>query len=83
MFRIALALLLAASAVAPAAAQVNVDALVRKDRFKDIVISPDGTYYAVSVPSEKLTIPRATATAEPELEPPGTRLGSMAFLGTG
>ena len=27
---------------------------------------------AVSVPSAKLTSPAATATAEPELEPPGT-----------
>jgi len=27
---------------------------------------------AVSVPSENVTSPRATATAEPELEPPGT-----------
>jgi dipeptidyl aminopeptidase/acylaminoacyl peptidase len=51
MLRIALAFVLALAAV-PAAAQVNVDALVRKDRFKDIVISPDGTYYAVTVPSE-------------------------------
>ena len=38
---------------------------------------------AVSVPSEKLTKPRATATAEPELDPPGTISGSSAFLGTG
>ena len=38
---------------------------------------------AVSVPSEKLTMPRATATAEPELEPPGTIAGSSAFRGAG
>ena len=37
---------------------------------------------AVSVPSEKETIPRATATAEPEEEPPGTISGSMALRGT-
>ena len=38
---------------------------------------------AVSVPSAKETMPRAVATAEPEEEPPGTRVGSMAFLGIG
>ena len=38
---------------------------------------------AVSVPSEKLTSPRATATAEPEDDPPGTIAGSTAFLGIG
>ena len=36
----------------PAFAQVNVDAFVRKDKFGDIVISPDGTYYAATVPHE-------------------------------
>ena len=45
------AVALAALLLAPAAqAQVNVDALVRDDKFKDIVISPDGTYYAATVP---------------------------------
>src|SRR5665213_1869199 len=38
---------------------------------------------AVSVPSAKLTRPRATATADPELDPPGTRRGSIAFRGGG
>ena len=38
---------------------------------------------AVSVPSATATIPRATATAEPELEPPGTSAGSQALRGTG
>ena len=38
---------------------------------------------AVSVPSAKLTIPCATATAEPAEDPPGTMAGSMAFRGTG
>ncbi len=36
---------------------------------------------AVSVPSAKLTNPAATATAEPELDPPGTHKGSMALRG--
>ena len=38
---------------------------------------------AVSVPSENGTRPRATATALPEEEPPGTRDGSAALRGTG
>jgi len=38
---------------------------------------------AVSVPSAKVTSPRATATADPEDDPPGTSAGSMLFLGTG
>ena len=38
---------------------------------------------AVSVPSAKETSPRATATADPDEEPPGTRVGSIAFRGTG
>jgi hypothetical protein len=33
---------------------------------------------AVSVPSARSQIPSATATAEPELEPPATRVGSRA-----
>ena len=37
---------------------------------------------AVSVPSEKSTIPAPTATAEPELEPPGMSLGFKALRGT-
>lgn len=36
---------------------------------------------AVSVPMEKSTRPRATATAQPELDPPGTRDGSPAHAG--
>ena len=38
---------------------------------------------AVSVPSAKAAMPCATATAEPEEEPPGTIAGSSAFFGTG
>ncbi len=34
---------------------------------------------AVSVPSAKLTIPCDVATADPELEPPGTSVGSIAL----
>ena len=36
---------------------------------------------AVSVPSAKLTSPAATATAEPELEPPGMKAGSNGLRG--
>jgi hypothetical protein len=38
-----------------------------------VAVKPAGTRPepAVSVPSAKLTCPRATATAEPELDPPG------------
>ena len=36
---------------------------------------------AVSVPSAKATWPRATATAEPELEPPLMRWASNTLLG--
>src|SRR5438874_476124 len=37
---------------------------------------------AVSVPSAKATRPAATATAEPELDPPGMKAGSKGFGGT-
>ena len=37
---------------------------------------------AVSVPRAISTIPAATATAEPDDEPPGTRSASNTFLGT-
>jgi hypothetical protein len=36
---------------------------------------------AVSVPSAKRTIPAATAQAEPEDDPPGTRFGSNTLRG--
>ena len=36
---------------------------------------------AVSVPSEKATSPAATATADPELEPPLMRVASSALDG--
>ena len=36
---------------------------------------------AVSVPSAKDTIPAATATAEPDDDPPGTRVGSNTLRG--
>ena len=38
---------------------------------------------AVSVPRAKTAMPRATATADPEDEPPGTIAGSSTFSGTG
>src|SRR5215469_15956466 len=37
---------------------------------------------AVSVPSASGTSPAATATADPELDPPGISLGSKALRGT-
>ena len=42
-----------------------------------MLLKPAGTRPepAVSVPSAKLTSPAETATAEPELEPPGTKAG--------
>ena len=48
-----------------------------------MLLKPAGTRPepAVSVPSAKGTSPRATATAEPELEPPLMRSGSKALLG--
>ena len=36
---------------------------------------------ALSVPSAKVTRSRATATADPELDPPGTTEGSNEFFG--
>jgi hypothetical protein len=36
---------------------------------------------AVSVPSESGTNPAATATADPELDPPGMRSPRIGFLG--
>ena len=49
-----------------------------------MLLKPAGTRPepAVSVPSEKLTNPAATATADPELEPPGMNDASNGFLGT-
>src|SRR4029450_3867579 len=41
-----------------------------------------GPERAVPVPSAKLPRPAATATPEPELEPPGTNAGSNGFFGT-
>src|SRR6516165_9870545 len=49
-----------------------------------MLLSPAGTRPepAVSVPSASETRPAATATADPELEPPGLRLGSNGLRGT-
>src|SRR5262249_11948706 len=49
-----------------------------------ILLSPAGTRPdpAVSVPSASGTRPAATATAEPELDPPGLRCGSSGLRGT-
>ena len=61
------------------------DQLPRLGFKPTILLSAAGTLPepAVSVPSEKLTMPWATETADPELEPPGTIVGSMAFFGIG
>ena len=57
MKQMALALALAAGWLAvPAAAAVDVDAYVKKDRFEDIKLSPTGDYYAATVPLEDRTI---------------------------
>ncbi|MFC5577472.1 alpha/beta hydrolase family protein [Lysobacter niabensis] len=51
MKQVALALaLMPGIAAVPATAAVNVDAYVKKDSFNQIKISPDGKYYAASVP---------------------------------
>src|SRR3954469_10258917 len=49
-----------------------------------MLFNPAGTRPdpAVSVPRAKLTRPDDTATADPELEPPGMRRGSKGFLAT-
>lgn len=48
--------LAAASAVGPCAAAVDVEAYVKKDRFEDIELSPNGDYYAATIPMEDRTI---------------------------
>jgi dipeptidyl aminopeptidase/acylaminoacyl peptidase len=48
-------LLAALPTVASAADGVDVDAFLRKDRFEELVISPDGTYLAATVPGEDRT----------------------------
>ncbi|GAA5005675.1 S9 family peptidase [Pseudoluteimonas lycopersici] len=53
-FAIALAIVLAP--VAASAAQVNVAQYVKPDSFDQIKISPDGKYYAATVPSEDNSI---------------------------
>lgn len=41
---------------AHAQAQVNVGAFIRKDKFEDIKLSPNGDYYAATVPLEDRTV---------------------------
>lgn len=43
------------TAVAPAKAQVDVDAFIKKDKFGSIKLSPSGEFYAASVPLEDRT----------------------------
>ena len=40
---------------APVASAVNVDAYIKKDRFNDVKISPNGDYLAATVPFEDKT----------------------------
>ena len=49
-----------------------------------MLLKPAGTRPepAVSVPSASGTMPAATATAEPELDPPGMSSGSNGLRGT-
>lgn len=54
-----MALLLACAAglvFAPAASAVNVEAYIKKDNFEDIKLSPNGDYYAATVPLEDRTV---------------------------
>lgn len=44
------------SCMGSAQAQVDVDAFVRRDQFEDVQISPNGDYFAASVPLEERTI---------------------------
>ncbi|HEV8695367.1 MAG TPA: prolyl oligopeptidase family serine peptidase, partial [Lysobacter sp.] len=56
MKRLGMMLLLAAAIAAPCAAQaVDVQAFVKKDRFNDIKLSPNGDYYAATVAMEDRT----------------------------
>ena len=73
------------SSVRQAGTTPRTDSAPREGLRPTILLSAAGTRPepAVSVPSAKVTMPRATATAEPEDEPPGTSFGSQAFLGTG
>ena len=52
---LALAFGIAMSGPAVHAADVDVDAFVKRDRFEDIKISPTGEYYAATVPMEDRT----------------------------
>ncbi|SFL21395.1 Dipeptidyl aminopeptidase/acylaminoacyl peptidase [Lysobacter sp. cf310] len=47
--------ILAASMALPAAAQVDLDAYLRKDRFGEIKLSPTGAYYAATMPGAERT----------------------------
>lgn len=52
MFPVALGLLLS---VGNAAAQVDVSAFIKKDKFTDIKLSPSGDYFAATIPMEDKT----------------------------
>lgn len=53
---IAVAAIAAATALAPAAHAVDVDAFIKRDQFGAIELSPDGKHYAATVPLEDRTI---------------------------
>src|SRR5829696_7490807 len=73
------------SSVRQAGTTPRVDTAPRVGLSPTMLLRPAGTRPdpAVSVPRAKLTSPRATATAEPALDPPGTIVGSKQFRGTG
>lgn len=57
MKQVAMALALVAGfAVVPATAALNVDPYVKRDSFDDIKLSPNGDYYAATVPLEDRTV---------------------------
>jgi dipeptidyl aminopeptidase/acylaminoacyl peptidase len=55
MALVAGACLAMSAAVTPAKAQVDIEPFVRKDKFEDIKLSPNGDYYAATVPQEDRT----------------------------
>lgn len=50
-----------------ASAQVDVNAFVRKDQFEDIKLSPNGEYFAATVPLEDRTVLAITSRADNKL----------------
>ena len=53
---LAIAFAIALASFAASAAQVDVDAFTKNDKFNDIKLSPDGKYLAVTIPLDDRTI---------------------------